>query len=75
MNGNFSVGNHVKIQTRFHGRYHGKTGIVIENPAKVSWNNDFTWIRVRFDSPFVCGDTEIKEDIFQKENLILLDEP
>lgn len=74
MSGNFPVGSRVKLHTKFQGMYYGKLGTVIENPAKVSWSNDFSWIRVKFDDPVVLGEKEIKDDIFHVDNLIHVEE-
>lgn len=74
MNGNFPIGSRVKIQTKYSGMYNGKIGTVIEDPAKVAFNYDDSWIRVRFDTPAIFGENQISDDIFRDNELTLFKE-
>jgi hypothetical protein len=75
MNGNFQIGDHVKIKTAFCGAYHGRTGIVIEVPEKTIFQSGDPCVRVKFDVPIIVSEyRDIEDDIFKESELTFLEE-
>lgn len=61
-----NVGDKVKIESRFHGIYDGRTGIVVENNPNV-W-----YVRVIFDKPIMIDNLKISEEVFYPSELHLI---
>lgn len=61
-----NVGDKVKIESKFHGIYDGRTGIVVENNPNV-W-----YVRVIFDEPIMIDNLKISEEVFYPSELHLI---
>lgn len=60
----FSIGDKVKIKSKFGGIYDKLTGVVVEN------NTDKWYIRVEFDNPvIICNEKTITQEIFYPSEL------
>lgn len=61
-----NVGDKVKIESKFHGIYDGRTGIVVENNPNV-W-----YVRVILDEPIMIDNLKISEEVFYPSELHLI---
>lgn len=63
-----NVGDKVKIESKFHGMYDGRTGTVTENNPNV-W-----YVRVTFDKPIMIEkyNLAIREEVFYPSELCLI---